>query len=633
MSPDAPGSPEVAAWRPRVPGGRFWAVVLALLGLHAALALDAARDDAATYDETAHLPAGWLHLRHGDFRVNPEHPPLAKAIGALGMLALDVPPLPDALPALRRAHQFPDSRWLVGYALLFGRPDVVDGGALLWAGRVPMVALSLLLLALIATTARTLLGPGPALAVVALAALEPTLLGHGHLVNTDVPLTLALLLASLAAARLRTRAGADAGALLLAALLLGVACGLAALTKFSALPWLGTLALWLAVSLPLAQRRMGTPWPRSLARTAAAATVVVGIAWAGVWLGYGLRFAPSDDPGARLPVASVVAQARDPALLGGGQPRLVAAFVEAAHAAELLPEAYLFGLGYATNMAQHRRTYLLGAVSEGGDWRYFPVALLTKLPLGLLALVLLGLGLAARSLWAARGRERADVDPAAEPDAATSYARALWVALVLPAAVLLAMAVAGRLAIGLRHLLPIWPAMLLLAGLGVARLAAPVADGGWRGGRAWLIAALAAVALSVLANHPHHLAYFHEIAGGRDDGDAILVDSNLDWGQDLGRLGSWMRDNGIGWVNLAYFGTDEPRRFGVVGPRLDVGSPYPLRFESPRRPGVLAISVSALRGLELDDPGHARVQSWLRGATELGDVGGSIRLYALPPAR
>lgn len=649
--PPAPGATAATTPSERAPPLRVasalsvWRAALALgalAALHAALAWDAAAGDAVTYDETAHIAAGYAHLVHRDFRLNPEHPPLAKAIAAAGVLAwAPPPPLPETLPLWQQAHRYPDARWLYGHAFLFGRPADVDARAVVAAARLPMILLALGLLAVLAYVAWRLGGAGAAVASVALAAVDPSLLGHGHLVTTDVPVTLALWAASIAAAALAWRPSWSRWACL------GVAGGLALLTKFTAVVWLGVLVATLLPLLAWRQRR----WAR-LPRLLAGSALAAAVAWATLWAGYGFSFAPSSLPGARLPVAAIVEQAADPALGHGAAARAIGRAIDVLHSARALPEAWLFGLGYAALKAQARRTYLLGTVADHADARFFPLGLASKQTLAMLALelgaALWVLGWAWR-WWRQRKGTVATNDPgdgalASTPQPAVAVRlrdpngepaldgidrlRAdrwtLALCLALPALALLAVAMAGRLAIGLRHILPFVAILWLWAGLTVARLAQQ------RRGLALAAALWAAHAGSSLANHPHHLAYFHEGFGGRDGGAALFVDSNLDWGQDLGRLADWLRAHDVAWVNLAYFGTDDPARHGIVGPRLEAGGPYPLRYQPLRRPGLLAISESVRVGLELDVAGRARVASWLHHARHVATIGGSIRVYAVP---
>jgi hypothetical protein len=70
-----------------------------------------------------------------------------------------------------------------------------------------------------------------------------------------------------------------------------------------------------------------------------------------------------------------------------------------------------------------------------------------------------------------------------------------------------------------------------------------------------------------VASRPNYLAYFNQIAGGPSRGYLHLVDSSLDWGQDLPALKTWI-DNHEAIVDrkpiyLAYFGTADPRAYEI----------------------------------------------------------------------
>lgn len=182
-------------------------------------------------------------------------------------------------------------------------------------------------------------------------------------------------------------------------------------------------------------------------------------------------------------------------------------------------------------------SFLMGEVSRDGWWYYLILAFYLKTPLGILLLMLLG-GAAAMRGW----RMRADW-----------FGRAC---LFAPVAVLVVYFSIDFRSIGLRYLLPIFPFLFVLAGYAFG-----ASPSRWRnrvviGLAAWAVAASLWV-------HPHYLAYFHELAGGPANGHRLLVDSNLDWGQDLKKLKQFMDANGIKRVSLSYFGTDDPHRFGI----------------------------------------------------------------------
>jgi hypothetical protein len=146
--------------------------------------------------------------------------------------------------------------------------------------------------------------------------------------------------------------------------------------------------------------------------------------------------------------------------------------------------------------------------------------------------------------------------------------------------------------------------------------------------RRWVYVALIVLcawyAVGSFRIHPHYLAYFNEIVGGPDNGYKYLVDSNLDWGQDLGNLGDYMSRNGIDEIYLAYFGSAHPTYYGI--------QPLPLPTEEPadlqtRPSAVYAISATYLQGGYLGD---TEAFSWLRRYEPFAKVGYSIFLYRLP---
>jgi hypothetical protein len=164
-------------------------------------------------------------------------------------------------------------------------------------------------------------------------------------------------------------------------------------------------------------------------------------------------------------------------------------------------------------------------------------------------------------------------------------------------AVFVANAMFNSRLLGVRHLLPAYPLIFIA----VAPLfAAPI--------RRWLegvrdpraaaaaTASVAGLAWCLVANltvAPRYIQYFNEIAGGPMRGHRWLIDSNLDWGQDLIRLREYMDARGIDQIHLAYFGTVHPGIYDIHFVPLERGAR-----------GTAAVSVSFLMG---------RPYYWYRG--------------------
>jgi hypothetical protein len=154
-----------------------------------------------------------------------------------------------------------------------------------------------------------------------------------------------------------------------------------------------------------------------------------------------------------------------------------------------------------------------------------------------------------------------------------------------------AFSVTSHLNIGHRHILPTYPALFIVAGL----LVRP-------GGSRWLVAMAAALFVWNAAEsariRPHYLAYFNPIAGGPENGWRHLVDSSLDWGQDLPGLDAWLRREARPHepVYVSYFGSGDFAYEGIHAREL---APV-YNFDKPRRwfdlePGLYCLSATALQ--------------------------------------
>jgi 4-amino-4-deoxy-L-arabinose transferase-like glycosyltransferase len=239
--------------------------------------------------------------------------------------------------------------------------------------------------------------------------------------------------------------------------------------------------------------------------------------------------------------------------------------------------------------------YLMGEFRSGGWWYYLPVAFLVKTPIPTLLLLGAALGLALR------GERGAALDE---------------LCLLVPAALFTGAMCATSANLGLRYLLPVYPLLFVLASR-VAR-AAPQAR--------WARAALAALALwyagGTLWIHPHYLSYFNELAGGPARGHLWLDDSNLDWGQDLARLGRYLEEHDIERIKLRTSPVFHPESWGV---RWEPISDHEWAYERP--PGLYAISAQLLiRGEH-----HARQTGegtdWLSRYEPVARIGYSIYLF------
>jgi hypothetical protein len=569
--------------------------VAAGVALYVGLAVDSMRRTSATYDEPAHLSAAWTHVALHDYRLSPDHPPLVQSLAAMPLLLLDVKM--DAADESWGEHaiwRFA-RRWLYHWN---------DGGRLLFWGRFPIVLLAAALAVVVFLWTRARFGPGPAFVALFLAVLSPDLLAHGQLVTTDLGAAAFMFFAVVAfdAALQRTTP--------MRFLLAGLALGAALATKLSAVglgPTLLALALARLVDARPLVLRFGAG--REVGGRAARAAVLAGLLLALVplavfviWAAYGFQRSFGANPALSASFPWDALRATHPFVHGS---------VLATRDLGLLPEPYLFGFLRFFEHSEARRAFLLGEVSATGFPHFFLVTFLVKTPLPLLGLLLLAL--------AGRGRD------AARPGALA----AAWIPLLAYAA----LTQTRGLNIGHRHLLPLYPYVFVLAGAAGAWLPRRLGKAG-----AFLLAGLLGwYAWGTLRVHPHPLAYFNETVGGPANGWRVLVDSSLDWGQDLARVEPWMRAHGVARYKLSYFGSASPAYHGITGEMLPgYSSPRVPRVTREVRPGdVLAVSATNLQGIYIEDEDQP-LMARIRQMEPIGTIGYSILVFradfSWPPA-
>ncbi|GAB2838620.1 ArnT family glycosyltransferase [Lentzea nigeriaca] len=229
--------------------------------------------------------------------------------------------------------------------------------------------------------------------------------------------------------------------------------------------------------------------------------------------------------------------------------------------------------------------FLFGTHYSGSHWYYLPAALLVKTPLGALV------------LWVAGAVVMTRV-PRLRP--AVPY-------VLVPTAVLLVAAMTGSRDLGVRYAIFV-PMFLAVAAGGLVAVR-----------RRWMHVALAVlvafVAVSSLRTFPYYLPYSNEAFGGPEKTHLRLHDSNVDWGQDLGRLADRLRERHPGErIWLVYKGAGVPSYYGInaADPRL---------VPADQVRGVLVVSDSAVA--KADD----RLKALIASSTAIDEVGHSITIY------
>lgn len=599
-----------ALWVERLTGPVAAAVVLALfwVGLLASV-----REKSLTSDEIAHAVAGYTYWKYNDYRLNPENGNLPQRAMALPLLLSELQPPPRDHEAWRSSNE-----WEMG-DIWFHRLGN-DLAEMLFRGRAAIGVLTVGLGALVWFSSRSLFGPLGGMLSLLLFVASPTVLANGALMTSDATCALFFLAAVLSLWRVLQRV--TVGRVLLS----GLVAGGMFVSKMSAV-LLVPIGVTLIVARLIDGRPLwiGFGWARHAANrsTQALALAAVAVAHAAlvllvIWASYGFRFAafappvsPEDrfqhpwemvlekpDPLSHLSALDLTEtqQARASEILArsdGRHPsssvldavkaevltptqsrkleqllvqpppaRATRAF-EFARRHELLPEAYIYGYAHAWRFSRMRSAFFNGEYGVSGWKTFFPYTFLVKTPLPVFGAI--GLALAAAL---ARWRSATDGHSRAlgrEFRAGLYATLPLWVLL----AFYWAAVIPSRLNIGHRHIMATYPPLFVLCGAAGYWLQAlahrpgePFGRAGRRGGLA--VCALVALLLADVAyRYPHYLAYFNGIVTPRN-AYRHLVDSSLDWGQDLPGLKRYLETHRPPEpVYLSYFGTARPESYGI----------------------------------------------------------------------
>ncbi|MDX2111476.1 MAG: phospholipid carrier-dependent glycosyltransferase [Verrucomicrobiota bacterium] len=547
------------------------------------LALSAARQNGATYDEPAFIAAGYTHWAFNDHRMTAQNGPL--------------PHLVEGFPVWLMKPKFVEQDsaiWQKSAAFQAGRNILYfngnNGEAILMLARAANALFGVGLVLVIFAWARHLWGNAAGLLAATLAALSPTLLAHNGVATSDSALVFFLYLGmycfwrSLRACTVWTVLGvmiAITGALT------------SKLTGVMLLVYLtGILLVELIAhrSSTLQIRRKYYTLRSRMKRMALGITLIaVGLvaAWGAVWAMHGFRytaFTPGMDKDAEFlrPWKEVIPKG---IVLGGA--------VTVIKDNKLLPEGYLWGLCFIYSTLGKRSAWLHGEYSDTGWREFFPIAYGIKstafelvLTVGFLCLLIYA---------GVQSIRRRTLTSTAPPLALTALAP-----LVLIAVLYWTLSINSNINIGQRHLLPVYPLIFICAGYLVASM---------RESRRVLVVLVVMLlmgqAIETVRAFPHYIGYFNPLVGGSYQGWKWLVDSSLDWGQDLPAVQKWVADNPIrpGETRyIAYFGTDDLNK--VADGQFKLLQVVPRQYygpaESQLQPGTYIISATMLSCVYMD---------------------------------
>lgn len=635
-------------------------VALVLIMISAfALMFNASKQESAIMDELAHIPAGYSYVKYFDYRLNPEHPPLIKALAALPLI----------IQSANWDINFPvnstnwkndvNGQWAVGTQFLYESGNDADK-IIQWMRLFPMI-LTLILILFVYIWSKELMGKWWAFLPTMLTAFSPAILAHGHYVTTDVGATLGIFASIYFFIRfINNKTGINL-------LFSGIAFGLAQLMKFSAVllvPLFGFLIIVFAIS----KARNFNSLMAKIAGFAKEFFKYLGYVISIFAIGYIVVYAVYFLFTLNYPIEKQAADTRfilasfaggpDQNLnscklksMGGSfSPMKCLTDVDIAMAKDkvLRPMGqYLLGvLMVLQRTAGGNTSYFLGQVSSSGWWYYFPIVFLLKEPIPSLLLILLALCIAGfnflrnPSNTGIKKRFFNYLELNSAEFAMISFIVLYWT-----------YSIKSPLNIGIRHILPTIPLIYILASETIknwVRQKLTLSESFIKNTlystsnlikvsvkSALIIILVIWFALETLTNVPYFLSYFNEIGGGVSNGYKYVADSNYDWGQDLKRLKTFVDEKKIDKIGVDYFGGGDVKYY--LGDKAEY---WQSSKGNPKYEGInwMAISINTLQSaVGKMHPGQTRnpedEYQWLQKIKDIYKpdyrVGTSIFVYKL----
>lgn len=482
---------------------------LILLLIMVAEVVCSTRQESPSWDEGDHIYSGYMNWQHDEYSLNPEHPPLVKLVATLPLLPLHLKIAP------RQGRFFKDEAYYGGRELLFRNGPEYGGqytaDTLLF--RIHMFALSfgLMLGLLLFLAGREMFGTVAGLIALTLFVFDPTVITNAPFVTTDMGAACGFF------AGVYTFYRFVKMMLWRRALLCGVVVGLAMGAKHSAVMLLPMLIL-LAAGETLTRWKMEKAWPaRFFKRMALGLGIVGAVSYCVLWGLYSFRYSMHPNGVEMPPLTRQVSSL----------PNLSQSAILFLSRYHLLPESYIYGLVDVQRVGRHLPTYIFGKVYAHGQWFYFPALLSLKWSIGVLGLLALTVyALSTNRL--PRSRE-------------VAY-------MVLPAGLYMAIAMAGPLNIGIRHLLPVFPFVFALIGGGAWALI--------QRRTAWIYPIALLLGWHVFDSirmFPNYMPYANALWGGSQKTHLYFSDSAVEWGQELKWTKQWLDARKVKECWFAYF--------------------------------------------------------------------------------
>lgn len=601
-------------------------IAAGLLAIMSILSIGSMKDDAAIMDEIAHIPAGYSYDRYLDFRINPEHPPLIKSLAAFPLLFMDLNFPIDHSSWTDEIN----GQWNSGPEFLYQRNGDRADSIIFWS-RIPMVLVTMLLGFFIFRWTKELAGDWAALLATFLFVFSPNIIAHGRYVTTDVGLAAFLIISLYYFVKfLKEPSWKNT-------LKFGLTFGLVQLAKFSAfmlVPYYAlVVVLWIVVKIiskkyenkeqPVESSVLLKPFSLKCLKTYASKSILaMAIAYLLVGATYGLLTWNEPSEIIKRDIQEILgpsdfyknAKLEGPLMFMAEKPILKGYSV------------YTLGLTMVFFRATGgNTTYFLGEVSNQGWKYYFPVTFIMKEPIPSMIIILSSLMI----LLAIFGKKIINYKLSCPKyvKSIVQYTISHPAELTIFGFIALywTSSIASNLNIGFRHILPTVPLMYILSSKMLSKVDKFIHERKHQQAYYghYVIIVILGIWLvgSNLFNYPFYVPYFNELIGSKN-GYKQIVDSNVDWGQDLKRLAKFVDDNNIDKLHLDYFGGGSPKYY--------LGDKYDPWWSSkiPTEWGWYAVSATIFQ-TSFENPKTS--YNWLTQYKIVEVVGNSILVFKAEP--
>ena len=602
------------------------------------LMLKVSNQDSAVMDELAHIPAGYSYVKYLDYRLNPEHPPLLKALAATPLLFLGL-----NFPTDQKLWTSDvNNQWSAGTDFIYKDNGQKADLIIFWSRLFPII-LTLIFIILVYFLSREIVGPIWALLPSFFVGLSPNFLANGHYVTTDVAASLGFLIGIWAYDKYLTNPNKKT------LWIAGIVFGISQLLKFSTViltPLFLILSLtrWWLKSNELGYNIFSKKSLKNLWEYFISFVKILAIGYILVWGVYILftfnypilkqntdtvyllnSFSGGPDLSWSkcLPnkidlrcIADIdIWMSSKPILRGFGQ--------------------YILGILMVIQRSTGGNTsYFIGNISSSGWWYYFPILFFTKEPIPILIIIALGLYLAIKRFFKnTKDKKR---------NRFFNYLEFNFYEFSMILTVLLywLYSIRSNLDIGIRHILPTLPLLYILATGSIKKWFNSKLDFEYvstinrissafktflkKSLKFFLILLISIWLIAdTISAYPYFLSYYNYFGGGIWNGYKIATDSNYDWGQDLKRLKDFVDKNNIQKIGVDYFGGGNPEYY--------LGNKYVSWWDSKRpiEPGWYAISANSLQVsiYNTTDKTFENNYAWTLQFKPVDMIGNSIFIY------